>query len=354
MEQRQSGIELLRLLAMFGIVLSHWGGHGSWEYSPDNTNLTNKVFIQLTQYLGEVSNCIFVMITGYFLASRKSVNKKGIFRIVKDVKFYAFSIWLIVVSFGLIDFNVSGGVLSLLPIIYSQYWFVAPFLVILLLSPWINKILAEMSSNQKKWYFGLLFVVELILPLGYARGLASNIGVFVLFYSVGVQLRYSQDLKQKLMKYDKILVVGGFLLAISSLLLLDMLVPLIGLPQSLIMHFIERFSILPIISALGLLLLFEGMKFQSAIINKLAKSAFAIYLISENPNVYPWFWKKVFDNLEYYDSSYMIGIALMQCLIVCIVCVFIDLCYKKALNISWINIKGWLTKGKKQSKPLTE
>lgn len=52
-QQRQSGIELLRLLAMFGIVLSHWGGHGSWELTPDNTNLINKVFIQLTQYFGE-------------------------------------------------------------------------------------------------------------------------------------------------------------------------------------------------------------------------------------------------------------------------------------------------------------
>ena len=49
-QQRQSGIELLRLLAMFGIVLSYWGGHGSWELTPGNTNLINKVFIQLTQY----------------------------------------------------------------------------------------------------------------------------------------------------------------------------------------------------------------------------------------------------------------------------------------------------------------
>lgn len=46
-QQRQSGIELLRLLAMFGIVLSHWGGHGSWELTPDNTNLINKVFFSL-------------------------------------------------------------------------------------------------------------------------------------------------------------------------------------------------------------------------------------------------------------------------------------------------------------------
>lgn len=32
MHKRQSGIELLRLFVMFGIVLSHWGGHGSWVF----------------------------------------------------------------------------------------------------------------------------------------------------------------------------------------------------------------------------------------------------------------------------------------------------------------------------------
>lgn len=113
------------------------------------------------------------------------------------------------------------------------------------------------------------------------------------------------------------------------------------LPTMLIPHFIGRFSILPIISALGLFLLFDEMKFQSVVVNKLAKSAFAIYLISENPNVFPWFWKKVFDNLEYYDSSYMIGIALMQCLIVCAVCILIDLFYKKISNLRLLNIKNW-------------
>lgn len=118
-QQRQSGIELLRLLAMFGIVLSHWGGHGSWELTPDNTNLINKVFIQLTQYFGEVGNCIFVMITGFFLASRDSMNTKGLMRVVKDVKFYAFTTWLLVVALGFVKFSITGGVLSLLPIIYS-------------------------------------------------------------------------------------------------------------------------------------------------------------------------------------------------------------------------------------------
>lgn len=186
MEQRKSGIELLRLLAMLGIVLCHWGGHGSWEYSADNANIINKVFIQLTKYFGEISNCVFVMITGFFLAPRESINRNGLLRVVKDVKFYAFSVWLVVVCLGLIDFSFKGVYLSLLPIIYSQYWFATPFLLVLVLSPWINKMLSDLSNKQKYWYFGLLFAIELIFPLAGARSLASNLGVFVLFYSVGV------------------------------------------------------------------------------------------------------------------------------------------------------------------------
>ena len=77
--QRQSGIELLRLVAMLGIVLSHWGGHGSWELSTDNAYLANKVFLQLTQFLGEVGNCIFFLITGYFSYNRDQLIRKDCF-----------------------------------------------------------------------------------------------------------------------------------------------------------------------------------------------------------------------------------------------------------------------------------
>lgn len=53
------------------------------------------------------------------------------------------------------------------------------------------------------------------------------------------------------------------------------------------------------------------MNITSTIINLLAQSAFAVYLISENPNVYPWFWKRVFDNIDYFNTPYMIGVALL-------------------------------------------
>ena len=72
-----------------------------------------------------------------------------------------------------------------------------------------------------------------------------------------------------------------------------------------------------------------GFFLASTIINLLAQSAFAVYLISENPNVYPWFWKRVFDNIDYFNTPYMIGVALLQCAIVFVTCITIDMLYKR-------------------------
>ena len=107
--KRLSGIELLRLFAMFGIVLSHWGGHGSWQLESDNTYLYNKVFLQFTQYLGEIGNCIFILITGYFCANKTEISKDGLIRVITDVKVYAFVMWGVVVMLGFVPFTIMGG-----------------------------------------------------------------------------------------------------------------------------------------------------------------------------------------------------------------------------------------------------
>lgn len=66
---RQSNIEILRLISMLFITLIHWGGHGSWV-GPSGV-LVNDVWIQFTQYLGELGNSIFIIITGYFCCTRE-------------------------------------------------------------------------------------------------------------------------------------------------------------------------------------------------------------------------------------------------------------------------------------------
>lgn len=65
----------------------------------------------------------------------------------------------------------------------------------------------------------------------------------------------------------------------------------------------------------------------------MAQSAFAVYLISENPNVYSWFWKTYLDNIDYYNSAFMIPIAMIQSSTVLLVCIIVDMLYKNVKTI---------------------
>lgn len=157
--ERKSGIELLRLVAILGIVLSHWGGHGSWELTADNSLLTSKVYLQLTQFFGEVGNCLFVLITGYFCAFREKIRKETIVRLVTDVKFYSLIIYSVIIIIGINEFTIGGLVTALFPFVYKMYWFILPYLVVFAISPWLNYILASSSKSTLYWFFGSLVAV---------------------------------------------------------------------------------------------------------------------------------------------------------------------------------------------------
>lgn len=326
--KRISGIELLRIVAMIGIVLSHWGGHGSWELSIDNAYLGNKVFLQLTQFLGEVGNCIFFLITGYFSYDRETVNKKGLLRLIIDTKFHSLWVWIVVLLIGIYDFSIGGIVRSLLPIVYKQYWFILPFIVVCAIAPWINRILKESSPEILKWYFASLIVVEMLLPLIGATTVSSNVGLFILVYSIGAMLKKESVFFNYVNRNKYLLIFIGYGLGYFSIMILDIIVHRYGIDPSFSQVLINRFSFLPTIAALGLFVLFLSCNFYSGIVNYLSQGVLSVYLISEHPYVHPWLWKKYFDNIVFYDKWYLFLVAIMQCFVVMIVCILIDSVYR--------------------------
>lgn len=326
--QRQSGIELFRLVAMLGIVLSHWGGHGSWELSTDNAYLANKVFLQLTQFLGEVGNCMFFLITGYFSYNRDSVNKKGLLRLVIDTKFHSLWVWIAVLLIGVYYFSIGGLVKSLFPIVLKQYWFVLPFIVVCAIAPWINQILKNSDSKTLKWYFGSLIMIEMVLPLVGATTVSSNVGLFILVYSLGAFLTKEERFFSFVNNNKYMLLICGYGGGILFIAAMDMVVAKFGLDPSLSMILTDRFSFLPSIAAISLFMIFLNINFYNKIVNYIAQSVLSVYLISEHPYVHPWFWKTYFDNMEFYSHWYMIPVAILQCMIVMAGCIAIDMLYR--------------------------
>lgn len=178
-------------------------------------------------------------------------------------------------------------------------------------------------------------MVEWILPMALAPTVSSNIGHMILVYSIGCMIR-NQRISPSWQAYitnrriQILTFIVGLASAILILMALDYGLPAVGrtITTSTYLTFIGRFSIMPIIASLGLFFLFLNMQLSSRYINYISRSAFAVYLISENPNIYPWFWKSCFDNIDYYKSTSMIPIALAQCVVVFVGCVLIDIVYR--------------------------
>ena len=253
----------------------------------------------------------------------------GVKNIIIDVKFYAFILWLVLIVFGVNDFSIGKMALALFPVIYNQYWFVLPYIVTLLLSPYINRFIKESSLLEFKWFLIILITLEIILPTLKAPTICSNTGLFILYYSVGVLIK-TERLPLKLNNFTRIFMVCVGILPLIMIVVNEMIFAQKG--YSIISFDSKwwRFSPFPLVSSIGLFSIFSSFNMSSSIVNILAKSVFAVYLISENPNVYNWLWKiDCLDNITYIESPFFILISLFQCLSIMAICILIDMCYRK-------------------------
>ena len=82
---------------------------------------------------------------------------------------------------------------------------------------------------------------------------------------------------------------------------------------------------LPVIMVgFGIFLLFDPLSFRSRIINRIAQSAFAVYLITDHPATRTLLWKHLFVLEDLYQQHFAILQILGILLIIYLVCTLID------------------------------
>ncbi|WP_420866373.1 acyltransferase family protein [Loigolactobacillus backii] len=124
-------MELLRIIAMFCIVLSHFSLFGNWNKAGLTPITTTRLL--LFDPLGPASALIFFIITGYFtykstatfqLSIRKELHK-GL-NIWLQTMFYSISILII---FLLTNHSVPLKIIAkaIFPFTLNEYWFVSAY-----------------------------------------------------------------------------------------------------------------------------------------------------------------------------------------------------------------------------------
>jgi len=279
--ERHSNIELLRLLCMFFILVHHFITHALFGspvviYGAGDLSFTSSTAIVVNGLCYVGVNC-FLLITGYFGLRFKWKRLLNIYFILV---FYS-------LVYVLIEYGLTGEFFGpkyylqqifSLKYIFSRWWFMECYVLFFLIAPLIKT--EGWSRLQYQKILVLLTIVNIALAYWlkrYSNGF--TVAQFLYLYVVGGYIRRFVDVSAGSASLCVLRRWGAFGLYLGTGLLFGFF--------SLLRHYMiiphwnaESYNNpLLVLSALGLFLFMLTFNFQSRIVNWLASSSLAIYLV---------------------------------------------------------------------------
>ncbi len=267
-KNRESNIELLRIVLMIMIIIHHLIVHGCQNSSPSKSTL----LVSLNTFTIIAVNC-FVFISGYYGIKFKA---KTLLSFILQATFYSVATYIIYHGFIAKEaYSTPDFIHSFFPVTYAQWWFLNAFLGVYILSPFINKGIESLNIYQSGLIVIILVYINSSYPImGYNFYSGSGHSFFTLL-SIYIIARfcgkYIKDLKKPLILY-----ICTFLM---TLLLVYILLSInyTNTAERLVSYGCP----LVILGAIFFFYTFRKIKIQSNIINKIAPLCFGVYMIHD-------------------------------------------------------------------------
>lgn len=287
-KQRQSNIELLRIIAMFLVLVVHadfWANR-----APSQEECINDILPSITRYtiesLSIVCVDVFVLISGWF-GIRPNVRRMSSF--LFQCFFFLGGLYIVSLVGGFGKLNATGilGCFGLL----EWNWFIKAYIGLCILAPIINSFID--GSNERKlryliiWFYifqsayGWIFPAAKFIELGYS--VFSFVGLYLI-------AQYIRRYHSKRIESTRALTFFSIYLATVTInTIWAYFAKRYGLPfGDSIYYYTNPFVI---IGSISLLLTFYKMKLQNKIINWIAASSFAVFLFHGAPAMNQVFFK---------------------------------------------------------------
>lgn len=285
------------------VVLSHaMPNNGRYDFASNidlglSTTNMQYVFAYLFNNCGQIANCIFIVISAFFLLESHSVKTKKVWHMIGDT--YFITVALIVV-FALIDREVeSTYVLKFfVPFAAGLNWFITAYIILYCIHPMLN-ILIEKLSVKNLFLFNALFVCIyniLALLLNRTSYFNTNLLDFIgIYFMVGFIKRLLQGRNYKYVG-KRLLIIGiaGWFISVAILNILGVCIALFQGRMHTINHFSNPFFIC---IGIGSVLIASTKFFYSKWINKLSSMSLLIYVIHAHRYVIDFLRFRVFDKI---------------------------------------------------------
>ncbi|MGX4686646.1 acyltransferase [Vagococcus sp. JNUCC 83] len=305
-KQRFSNFELLRIIAIFMIVIHHFAIWTPWDF--ESHSQLYRLLITFLMIGGKLGVNVFVMITGYFMI-QSNIKIKSIIKLIVQVT--VFSIVLYVVT---VLFHIQGTTLkwtdlvnSMLPILFNRYWFITAYFQLYLLIPLINKGFNQLNQKAFSRFLVLFFIVFSVWPMLYfeAGTTSSHLSWFIFMYALGAYFKLFQN------QFDKKAITYFIKMIISviiTMLCTWVLIIILSKPTNTGYYFVKEFmgwytnifvtrDYSPFILIISIFLFLTFMKLNiknNRVINYIASMILGVYLFQSTPVISGWLWKEVF------------------------------------------------------------
>ena len=313
---RNSSLELLRIAGMLSIVAFHLSLHGGFDFSASAIT-ANMLWYRFMSMGGGLGNCLFVMISGYFL-----INSSG-FRVIKAFSlwarafFFSVTIFCVFAAFGLADFSRSSLLKAAMPMTTRQWWFVRTYLALYILHPFLNVFLLSMSRRCYQAFLGVAFLVFSVFDWELPTG--GGVLRFMYQYSVAAYVRlYCESVRGR-----KYIFIGIFFIALNYAR--SIIFPEAG-------HFLANAKPLTIAASVCLLIGFRSLNVSSRVINKIASATLGVYLLHENQWMSKFLWRDVFRVSSFQDSGYFVPYTVFAVITVYVLCTVAEFARSKVFR----------------------
>ena len=339
-KQRDSGIELLRILCMLLIIGYHYYYHGGGPGPQLWVNLFRDSGVFTNGFPGVAA---FFMITGWYL-STATFRWRKVLRLIGALIFCSWLGLAVAAIFTPDQVTLQQILISLLPVSSPRSWFAGAYICAYCFLPFIQKSCAWFRRCEKREYelfigLGLLFFVGFKF-LTTLQGMPSEFiwAVYLFYFGDWLRFRFGDRLPSVR------LCVLGYLCTMVIQFCWTRLFGLLSETSELAgfyaEHMVARYSPSVVLGAVFLIFLFAQIHFSSAFVNRIAACNFGVYLLHDNGILHQLWWYKLLKTDHYSTllSRWQILHFLVSVIIVYVVCVLVDLLRQATVERLWMKL----------------
>lgn len=267
-KNRTSNLELLRIAAMLMIIALHQNGMAN-ALAALAPHTTNYYIANIVESICICSVNCFVLVSGYFMIEKNEAPVQKCVHLLIDVAFWG----LVGCGCALVFWGEAVGIkdiiIAVIPYIKGQRWFVRDYIILMLLAPFLNRCLVQLSKRSYQILLLVLLLVFSVWPSFFPNPPIDDYGFscvhFIQIYAIAGYLK-----RFGVQSFKPAVYLCGYLISVALVLGSALLGS----------GYAYAYNYLFVISAsVTLFLFFRSLPIQSSVINKLASGAFDVFVI---------------------------------------------------------------------------